>query len=361
MIDFLHVGMPKAASTWLQEAFFAHHPQLAVLGTVAGAGDVHHRFRQEVRRLVRGGDLSADVPAFQRAIEALARERQGQRRAAGHVAEVLGVSSEILAGDWPTGRNTRFLAEALARCWPDAKVVLVLRDQRRLLESSHQEYVRQGGTQGLGAFVFGPGVSRGTVHDDELRRTHVVEYAKLAPKVSLYQQCFGRERVHVTCIEQLVADPAAFVAGLAAFLGIAPTAPPEQRTNPQLSPAALAVLRRCNHVFSTDHHPRYGWMPVNALLTAFAAQRLGAARASENPYWLPHVVSAHAQRRLAEGWLPVLDRWLLRHVPKRPARLTQLPEALRTFLDQVFRDDTAALQPLVGFDPAAHGYPAPTQ
>ncbi len=356
MIDFLHVGMPKAASTWLQEAIFAHHPQLAVLGTVAGAGDVHHRFRQEVRRLVRGGDLSADVAAFRAAIEGLAQERQAQRRALGHGAEVLGVSSEILAGDWPTGRNSRFLAQALARCWPRAKVVLVLREQRRLLESSHQEYVRQGGTQGLGAFVFGPGVSRGTVHDAELRRTHVVEYGKLAPKVALYQECFGRERVHVACIEQLVADPAAFVAGLASFLEVAPLAPPEQRTNPQLSPAALALLRRCNFLFSTDHHPRFGCMPINALLTAFAARRPGRERAAENPYWLPHVVSAHTQRRLAEGWLPVLDRWVLRHLPKAPSRLTQLPAALRTFLDDEYRRDTAALQPLVGFDLAAHGY-----
>lgn len=358
MIDFLHVGMPKAASTWLQEAFFAHHPQLTVLGTVAGAGDVHHRFRQEVRRLVRGGDLSADVEAFRVGIEGLAVQRQAQRRQLGRSGERVGVSSEILAGDWPTGRNTRFLAQSLARCWPQAKVVFVLREQQRLLESSYQEYVRQGGTQGLGAFVFGPGVSRGTVHDEALRSTHVVEYCKLAPKVALYQECFGRDRVHVTCMERLAQDPAAFVADLAAFLGIDAVSPPPQRTNPQLSPAALAVLRRCNHLFSTDHHPRYGWMPLNSLLTALAARREGLRAARANPYWLPHLVSAHAQRRLAERWLPPMDRLLLRHLPVRAARLARLPSALRDFLAEEFRRDTVALQPLVTFDLHAHGYGA---
>jgi len=357
MIQFLHVGMPKAASTWLQEAFFAHHPQLAVLGVRAGAGEVHARFTQEVRRLVRGGDLSADVGEFQQAVEGLARERQAQRRAVGAAADVVGVSSEVLAGDWPAGRNTRFLADALARCWPEAKVLLVVREQRRMIESSFQEYVRQGGTESFGAFLFGLGVSRGTVHDREVRRSHVLEYFKFAPKVELYRERFGRDNVHVACMEQLVAAPDAFAAGIAAFLGVEAHTPPPQRTNPQLSGAALGVLRKLNHWFATDHHPRFGWMPINALLTATIARRwAGWEEARANPWWLGQRVSAHVQHRLAEGLLPVADRWLLRHVPTRKRHFSRLATPLREFAEQQYRRDNDVLRELVPWDLAEMGY-----
>lgn len=358
MIHFVHVGMPKAASTWLQETLFAEHPQLAVLGTLRAAGAEHDRFRQEVRRLVRGGDLSADVPAFRDAVERLADGLQARLRHAGRPAALRGLSSELFAGDWPTGRNTRFLAESLARCWPGVKVLLVLREQRSLLESSWREYVRQGGTEAFAAFLFGAPVSRGSVHDREPRRTHVVEYVKHEPKVALYEQLFGAGAVHVACMEQLRADPAGFVAGIATFLGVDAPAPSPERTNVQLSPAALAVLRRLNHLFATDHHQRYGWMPLSALLaTAAGSRRMdGWGGPDGNPWLLRQRVSAHVQRLLAERWLPPLDRVLLRRLPARGRWFERLPPSLRAFLETEYARDNAALVARTGLPLSRYDY-----
>src|SRR5207253_691573 len=89
-----------------------------------------------------------------------------------------GISHEALAGDWPAGKNSRFIARALRQAFPDARIVLVVRQQRGMLTSAHRQYVRQGGTANFQQFLMDPYVSRGVLRDDLPLNTHVVEFCK---------------------------------------------------------------------------------------------------------------------------------------------------------------------------------------
>ncbi|MCA8951647.1 MAG: hypothetical protein KDE27_19220 [Planctomycetes bacterium] len=358
MVDFVHVGLPKAASTWLQDVFFHDHPELAVLGSRKGDGELHVPFTREIRRLVVGGDLSADVGAFAATVRELAQRLRERRSAAGHTIRVTGISSEVLSGRWPTGENSRFLAGALRQAFPAAKIVLILREQRSALESTYKEFVRLGGTGSFRRFLLDPVNVHGFVHDDRPRHSHTIEFFKYSRLIALYRELFGRDRVHVDAMERLRDDPDAFAARLSTFLGVGAHTPARTRANPQLSPAALLLLRALNHGCSTPYHHRYGPMPLTALLLPFARRRMHDGEALRANRWLlRRRVSSRLQHRLADAVLPVADRWLLRHLPGAGRfRFDRLPTELQRFLVGEYAADNRALAAMVDLDLGGLGY-----
>ena len=90
-VQFIHVGLPKAASTWLQDELFDGHPELAVLGGRSD-GDLYRRFVREARRLVHASDLSCDAAAFAANVEQLCRGHREARSRDGRAPKVAGMS-----------------------------------------------------------------------------------------------------------------------------------------------------------------------------------------------------------------------------------------------------------------------------
>lgn len=356
----VHLGLPKAASTWLQDVFFHGHPELAVLGSARGDGTLHAPFVKAVRALVLAADLTIDPARFRAEVDTLLDALVAVRRGAGHTARLRGISHEVLAGEWPHARNALTVARAVRDAYPDGRVLIALREQRSFLESTWREYVRLGSALPFRRFLFDPVVSGGAIHDDEPLRTHVLESACFSRRVDALFELFGRERVLVVCMEELARDPAAFCGRLCAFLGVAPFEPERERSNPQLSPAALWLLRPLNRLFHTPYHPRTGPLPLHALLAWRMARRRPRDAADANRAALLLRAGGRLQRELAQRLLPVLDRALLRRLPRsRRGPFADLPPALRTFAEDRFARDNARLCALTGLDLRALGYRMP--
>lgn len=222
----LHVGYHKTATTWMQRQLFqpAHgYRQLA--------GHV-----EVFETILRPHDLVFD-PGPARAM--LAEAAQGLS-----AGEVPVVSSEILSGlPFEGARESASYADRLARIAPDARILLTIRTQLKILPSVYMQYVRRGGTlpperffgeePGLGYFGFDP------VH---------FEYDRL---VRRYQSLFGADNVYVFPQEALRSDRDAALVALARFAGngrYSGLSPAAARTEGASDPEyASALLRRINH------------------------------------------------------------------------------------------------------------------
>ncbi|MFO1078621.1 MAG: sulfotransferase [Planctomycetota bacterium] len=349
-VQLLHPGMPKAASTWLQNAFFAGHPALAVLAPEDGSADLASRFVAAIEKLVLGSDLQ-DVAAVGAELADLARQRAARNPG----ARIVGLSHEALAGAWPTPRNSGFLARTMGGLFPGAKVLLVVREHRAALVSHWREFVRMGGTLSFRRFLFDPALGGDPVVHP--LHTAVLGTVLVAPIVRAWREACGADGVLVLPFERLQRDPQGFARAICAFLGVDEFAPPPVRANVQLSAAALGLLRRCNHLFHTRRHPRFGWHPVARVLSWGGAPKGDAWRdARANPWYVRYRISDYCQRWLAKRCMPVLDRCGLAAFGQGGDPFARLAAERRAYLATQFAADTAALRGLVDWDPGEFGY-----
>jgi hypothetical protein len=190
----LHVGYHKTATSWMQQRLFV--PE--------------HGFRQVARHaeawkhVVGVHGLMFDPKAMQQAIaQGMTELREG---------EVPVVSSEILSGHpFYGGMSSDVFAQRLKQIAPDARILISVRHQRKMLTSVYMQYLSRGGTMSPATFFAG---------DPDLGfygfRPENFEYHRL---VALYQQLFGAENVHVLSQESLARDMDGASLAVARFAG----------------------------------------------------------------------------------------------------------------------------------------------
>lgn len=221
----LHIGYHKTATSWMQQRLFV--PE--------------HGYRQvarhaEVWRHVVGKHgLLFDAEDMRSAIRiGMSDLRDG---------EVPVVSSEILSGHpFYGGIGSDVFAHRLKEIAPDARILISVRHQRRILTSVYMQYLSRGGTMSPEKFFAG---------DPDLGfygfRPEHFEYHRL---VGLYQSLFGAENVYVISQESLVRDLDEAARGLARFAGnerferVLPTH--RSAYAPSYPEYAVPILRRIN-------------------------------------------------------------------------------------------------------------------
>lgn len=246
----IHVGYPKTATTWLQTRVFPLDVEgwfrltgtrgsiLTTFVTVNG-----FRFDPCIARATFEGDLTDSV-------------------AHGRIPVI---SHERLAGMAPSGGyDAQSIADRLARTFPKARVLIVIREQERMLLSTWQQYVREGGACSLRRYLDPP-------RDDSvpLFRYEQFEYDAL---IDYYHRLFTPERVCVLPLELLAASPLTFMRTLAEFSGVDVTPDIDFSTvYVGLSGLSLAILRRLNYVVGRNDvnptAPLRGHRRIGNLLT----------------------------------------------------------------------------------------------
>ena len=221
----LHVGYHKTGTTWLQYRFFV--PEYGY-GQILDHDDVS-------ALVVDAHELERDADR----LAALATER-GAALKAGTVPVI---SSEILCGNpFHGGTGGAANARLLAEAFPDARILITIREQRRILTSVYMQYLSRGGTLPPERFFAeenAPGYPR-------FRAGHF-RYDWMA---GLYQDLFGAENVLVLTQEEMAGDLAGFLAKISAFAeaprqdGFPASAPRAAPSHPE---AAAPLLRRINH------------------------------------------------------------------------------------------------------------------
>jgi hypothetical protein len=297
----VHIGYHKTGTTWLQSGLFSDE----------GLGFERVWGSKEIRsRLVLPTPLEWD--------EAASRNALGKaRREASERGRIPVLSDERLSGSPHAGGfDSAQTAERIAKIVPDGRVLIVIREQRRVVYSVYQQFVRDGGAASLRRYL----EPRRPAEVPQFRWEHF-EYDRL---VGRYQELFGRERVLVLPFELLTADSAEFVRRILEFAGLQPATRPEYpREYPSLQASTVVLKRWVNRFF---------------------------VRNSLNPSGLVHVPDHELRFERVDRWLP---RWLSAGVERR----------WRAYLDHAtvgrFEESNARTAAITNLDLAALGYRVP--
>ena len=281
----VHTGLIKAASTFLQARVFAD-PRFGFAPPVAEA----RLFLADRLLLADGWDW--DESEHRTAFAAL---NEGVRDA------VPVWSEERLLGD-PVANQYQGpeAAERLARAMPDARVLIVLREQRDFTLSVYKEALHDGQTLSLLDLI-------GTGDEPQGFRPRLREdFLRYERALARYRALFGADAVLALPIEMLRADPDAFLARLQAFAGVAPGVSrtmPGGREHVGGGAASLGTVRRLNHL----RRPSPRGHPVR--LSDKAVRRAGRALTRALPRGLHEAqarrlrarIDARYRGRFAEG------------------------------------------------------------
>jgi hypothetical protein len=199
---YLHIGYPKTGSKFLQFEIF---PRLAGIHYVPSP-----LIRTETSRILKQDEFSFDEEEVRRGIER--RLREGKNL----------ISNEGFIGDFFIYRliNSKLIADRLARLFPQAKILIVLRSQPGLIESLYKQYLHIGGTKGLREFVgFRNGRFDSSYYDGGFGVN--LDLFHYLPLISYYEKLFGKERLLILPFELLKKSRDEFLRRVLVWMGVA--------------------------------------------------------------------------------------------------------------------------------------------
>jgi hypothetical protein len=237
----IHIGYHKTATTWMQTRLFQPEHAFRMLA------DHDEIFA----RVVKPHGLWFDPGAMRTLI---AERCEGLPE--GHTAVV---SSELLSGHpFYGGHMSDTYAHRLKAIAPDARILISIREQLKILPSVYMQYLLRGGTLPYARFFAGTDVPGFFGFQPE----HF-EYDRL---VTLYQGLFGVNNVHVLTQESLQQDIDATCATLSRFAGNTGFAGLNEtaRTARGVSypEYGVPILRRINHLRRSPITP-YPALPLD--------------------------------------------------------------------------------------------------
>ncbi len=236
----VHIGYHRTGTSWLQ-GFLFRDPEAGFHSP--------WRYVDASARLALGNALDFDpdtAGSFFAPQMSIARER----------GLVPVISVERLSGSpHAGGYDSRAIADRLFETFPDARILIGIREQKSILVSVYKLYVRQGGAGSLRGYLHPPPAGRGRVPQFDFEH---FAYHRL---IAHYQHRFGAERVLVLPFERLREDARGFVDAIATFAGTkAPEQLPAARQNVALSAFSIALKRRLNLFLLRDTTNPAGWI-----------------------------------------------------------------------------------------------------
>jgi hypothetical protein len=233
----LHIGYPKTATTWVQRNLFWQD----------GNGFFEVADHDELNTLfVRPHPFAFDTRETLSTLEGALT-----RAAAGGLVPV--VSAEFLCGNpFYGGREGPEYCRRLAQVFPGARVLVTIRNQASIYQSTYKQFIRRGGTLGPRRF-FDPNPDRGYVGFDP-------KFFEFDLLNDFLVETFGQENVLFLCFEEFVRDAPGFVRKIIDFSGA--SVPMEEmnlpfgrNTEPSAPDNALPTLRVLNNFRGGPLHP----------------------------------------------------------------------------------------------------------
>jgi hypothetical protein len=206
MVNLVHIGLAKTATTTLQNHVFTRQQRFRYLGKIAnGYSDV--LMSELVARVMRQDSLAYDAITAQSLLDTLRLhdERCGDLRP-------LLLSDEGLSGEARADRA--LIAERLHRLFMPARILIVLRAQPRLLASLYLNWVKSSGERWL---PFGDWLAEYYGKPWPERPRIGLDYDGL---VRTYEDLFGSDNVVVLPFEWIAQKPTVFARALNELLGM---------------------------------------------------------------------------------------------------------------------------------------------
>ena len=223
----IHIGYHKTGTTFLQEYVFD--------GKCTNLKMPWHMYDMEI-------GFSLANP-FEFDPQAMRRELQpgmDEARAEG-LMPIL--THETLSGNvYAGGADGRVIADSLKATFPEARVLILIREQKSILRSIYKQYVRVGGTSSIKRFLSPP-----PRHLLPLFHRRHFEYHHL---IKYYFSLFGRDNVMVVPFEHFKSDNDAAVDRICEFAGAQKlTEVPKTKSNSALGAFTVSLQRRFSFLF----------------------------------------------------------------------------------------------------------------
>ena len=270
LFEFIHIGLHKTGSKYLQTTLFVKHPELRVVGHPIIKGyEVFWKLLSPLKWSENKYDSSVSAEQFKALIH---KHLESDR--------IRGISDESLCGGHHSVWNREYVAHRLRDTFGPAKIIIVLRHPLTYMASVYSQYIRQGGVLSYREYF--------SQHDILLDFSQFLNYKAL---IHLYADCFGKKQLLILPYEFLKDDKQAFVDRICCFLEISPVDINEieskQFYNRSLLIHAQQILRHMNRVFSSSEKFRNSVYRVISYLdkhTSFPTRKtvsLGDIGASE--------------------------------------------------------------------------------
>ena len=237
----VHIGYHKTGTTWLQEHLFARRD--------AGFAVPFDRKTTLNQVMVEPYPLAFDPAAARAAL----RPAVDRLLAEGRIPVI---TSESLSGeDASGGYQGKEMADRIHAVFPDANILIVIREQQDIIRSSYQMYLRGNGLVSLRHYLDAPRPARA------MPFFHL-DYYKYDRLIAYYHRRFGRERVLALPYELLAANGEAFAGAILQHAGARPVRGLPFGARPKKSwPAfAVAMKRYMNPFADRVVQNGYSWL-----------------------------------------------------------------------------------------------------
>ena len=179
----IHIGYPKTGSTWLQNGIFKDETSgfLPVGGAIAQFV-VPNAFRFSAESARRFFEPSLQEALKRELVPVLSQE---------HLAR------PALGGNY----DTKEIAKRIHSVFPEARILMLIREQKSTIFSSYAQYIKSGGTPTLQRFI-GADIEKPAFQP--ICRLDHLEYDLL---ISYYQKLFGSDNILVLPFELFKKNP----------------------------------------------------------------------------------------------------------------------------------------------------------
>ena len=270
-----HVGFPKTGTTFLQKEIF---PKMKKLNY----RDVHNTPDRDFKKCLEilidpKKDYKFNPKKFEKRFSKFVSQKKPSL-----------YSYEDLVGDvFLQDKMLAFrILDRIHSTYPEARIIVGLRDPQESIISLYSQYVREGGVKDFSGFI-----------------TEVidVEWYEHESYIRHAKKLFGDENVYVSEFKVLKKDAGAFVSGVADFLGAQPPEFERKRVNIAYGKRQVDVARMLNNLFRNELNPK-GIIPWNEKWWFFPyPPRL--LMNNKLSYWLNYerkIVSDEEKKQLAQ-------------------------------------------------------------
>ena len=214
------------------------------------------------------------------------------------------ISEENLSGYIHNGGLHGLMAPEVTRrlfaVFPDAQIVIFVRNQLDIVRASYSQYVSGGGTFSFRRYLNSHAYVHGALTRPYKAPVFEWEHFEYDRLIAYYDQLFGRRNVHVYPYERL-RDPADLLATMESDLGISfPAGVASTRPYNRSQPVAAMQIMRFVNLFTRQSVVNKNWiidMPGGQALRHGAKFLLKAVDGP--PFQLPHDLASEIRARYA--------------------------------------------------------------